>query len=104
MPNASERETGNISEWESSVGKEVGYELEGRGIGVRFLAGSTDFSVFLGVQINSGAYPASYPMITRAPSPGLKWPGREASRLPAPNDEVMDEWSYAFTSPYVLMA
>jgi hypothetical protein len=105
MPFASERETENMNEWDSSVGNEVGYGLEARWIGVRFLARAIrDFSDFLGVQTGSRVHPASYPMSTRTPFPGVKRPGREDFHLPLPNAEVKNEWSYSFTSPYVLMA
>jgi hypothetical protein len=48
------------------------YRLDDRAIGVRFPAGAKDFSSNLCVQTGSGAHPASCPMGTGGPSPGVK--------------------------------
>jgi hypothetical protein len=56
----------------SSVSIVSDYGLDGRAIGVRSLAGATDFSSNLCVQTGSGAHPASCTMGTRGPFPGRK--------------------------------
>jgi hypothetical protein len=48
------------------------YGLEDRAIGVRFPAGTKDFSCSPCVQTGSGAHPASCPMGTGGPFPGGK--------------------------------
>lgn len=42
----------------------LGYELDDRGIGVRFLAEAIDFYLLHNAQIIAGDHPASYPMRT----------------------------------------
>jgi hypothetical protein len=55
------------------------YGLDDRMIGVRSPAGAKDFSSNLCVQTGSGAHPASCPMGTGGPFPGVKArPGRDA--------------------------
>jgi hypothetical protein len=49
-----------------------GYGLDDRAIGVRFPAGTTDFSSNLCVQIGSGAHPASCTLGNGGPFPGDK--------------------------------
>jgi hypothetical protein len=51
---------------DSSVGIALVYGLEDRDSRVRFPAGAGNFSLHHRVQNGSGAYPASYPMGTRA--------------------------------------
>jgi hypothetical protein len=63
---------------DSSVGIALGYRLDDRGSRVRFPAGVGNFSLHHRVQNGSGAYPASYPVGTRAVSLGVKRPRREA--------------------------
>jgi hypothetical protein len=63
---------------DSSVGTALGYGLDDRGSGVRFLAGVVNFSLHCRVQNGSGAYPAYYPMGSVALFLGIKRPGREA--------------------------
>jgi hypothetical protein len=48
------------------------YGLEDRAIGVRFPAGTKDFSSILCVQTSSGTHPASCTMGTGGPFPGGK--------------------------------
>jgi hypothetical protein len=56
--------------------------------GVRFLAGSRDFSLLHSVQTASGAHPASYPMGTEAGYSVVKRPRREADHSPPSIAEV----------------
>jgi hypothetical protein len=66
------------------------YGLEDRAIGVRFPAGTKDFSSIICVQTGSGAHLASCPMGTRGPFPGGKVrPGRDHS--PPSSAEVVNE-------------
>jgi hypothetical protein len=58
--------------WGSSDGIASGYGLDGRGVGVRSLAGVRDFSLLHSVQTGSGAQPASYAVGTGALSPEVK--------------------------------
>jgi hypothetical protein len=68
------------------------YGLDDLAIGVRFPAGAKDFSSSLFVQTSSGAHPASYPMGTGGPFPGVKaWPGRDAYHSPPSSAEVENE-------------
>jgi hypothetical protein len=68
------------------------YGLDDRAIGVRSPAGVKDFSSSLCVQTASGAHPASYPMGTGGPFPGLKArPGRDADHSPPSSAEVVNE-------------
>jgi hypothetical protein len=68
------------------------YGLDDRAIGVRSPAGAKDFSSILCVQTGSGAHPASCPMGTWGPSPGVKArPGREADHSPPSSAEVVNE-------------
>jgi hypothetical protein len=57
---------------DSSVGIVLGYGLDDRGSGVRFLAGVGNFSLNHYVQNGSGAHPTSYPMGIRGSFPGGK--------------------------------
>jgi hypothetical protein len=45
----------------------------------------------------SGAHPASYPVGSRDPSPGVKRPGREADHSPPSSAEVKNAWCYTST-------
>jgi hypothetical protein len=66
--------------------------LDDRAIGVRSPAGAEDFSSSLCVQTGSGAHPASCPMVTGGPSPGVKArPGRDADHSPPSSAEVENE-------------
>jgi hypothetical protein len=47
-------------------------------------------------------YPASYPIGTRGPFPGVKRPGREADHSPPSSVEVKNVWSYTSTPPIFL--
>jgi hypothetical protein len=60
---------------DSSVGIALGYGLDDRGSGVRFPAGTGNFSLHHRVQNASGAHPASYPMGMRGSFPGGKAAG-----------------------------
>jgi hypothetical protein len=62
-----------------SVSTATGYELDGRGIWVRFQAQATDFCLSHSVQTNSGAHPASYTVQKEGPLYlGFKRPEGEA--------------------------
>jgi hypothetical protein len=68
------------------------YGLDDQAFGVRFPAGSKDFSSSLCVQTGSGAHPASCTMGTGVLSPGVKSrPGRDADHSPSSSAEVEDE-------------
>jgi hypothetical protein len=56
------------------------------------------------VQTDSVSHPASYPMGTRGPSPGLKQLEREADHLSISSDKVKNAWSFISTPPYVFVA
>jgi hypothetical protein len=56
----------------SSVSIVSDYGLDDRAIGVRYPAGTKDFSSSLCVQTGSEAYPASCKMGTGSPFPGTK--------------------------------
>jgi hypothetical protein len=56
----------------SSVSIVSDYGLDDRAIWVRFLQRPKDFSSGLYVQTGFGAHPASYPMGTEGPFPGVK--------------------------------
>jgi hypothetical protein len=60
-----------------------GYGLDDRAIGVRSPAGAKDFSSNFCVQTGSGSHPASCPMGTEGPFPGVKArPGHDADHSP----------------------
>jgi hypothetical protein len=68
------------------------YGLDDRAIGVRFPAGAKDLSSSLCVQTSSEAHPASCPMCTGGPFPGVKArPGRDADHSPPSSAEVENE-------------
>jgi hypothetical protein len=68
------------------------YGLDDQAIGVRSPAGAKDFSSNLCVQTGSGAHPASCPMGTGGPFPGVKArPGRDADHSPPSSAEVVNE-------------
>jgi hypothetical protein len=76
----------------SSVSTVSDYGLDDRAIGVRFQAGANDISSLLCVQTSSGAHPASCPIGTEGPFPGVKpRPGRDADHLPRSSAEVVNE-------------
>jgi hypothetical protein len=74
--------------------------MDVRVVGVRFPAGATDFSLPYSVQTGSGALPASYPMGTRALSPGIKRPKRDDHSNPVPKLRMVDLYLH---SPYAFM-
>jgi hypothetical protein len=68
------------------------YGLDNRAIGVRSPAGAKDFPSNVCVQTGSGAHPASCPMGTGGPFPGVKArPGRDADHSPPSSAEVENE-------------
>jgi hypothetical protein len=68
------------------------YGLDDRAIGVRSPAEAKDFSSDLCVQTGSGDNPASCPMATGGPFPGVKArPGRDADHSASSSDEVVNE-------------
>jgi hypothetical protein len=75
---------------DSSVGIELGYELDDWGSRVRFSAGVGNFSLHHRVQNGSGAHPAYYPMRTKGSFPGVKRPGREADHSSTSSAEVKE--------------
>jgi hypothetical protein len=60
---------------DSSVGITLGYGLDDRGSGVRFLAGAGNFSIHHRVQNGSAAHQVSYTMGTGDSFPGGKAAG-----------------------------
>jgi hypothetical protein len=84
----------------SFVGTATAYGVDGWGIGVRVLIGSTMFS--------TSSRPALGPTqpiqwVTGDLSPGVKRPGSEADNLPPASAEVKKMWIYTSTPPYVFM-
>jgi hypothetical protein len=76
----------------SSVSIVSDYGLDDRAIGVRFPAGTKDFSSSLSVQTSSGAHPASCTMGTGGPFFGGKArPGRDDDNSPSSTAEVVNE-------------
>jgi hypothetical protein len=75
---------------DSSVSIALGYVLDDRGSRVQFLVGAGNFSPHHCVQNGSGAHPASCPVGTRAPSLGVKRPGREADHSPPSSIKVKE--------------
>jgi hypothetical protein len=68
------------------------YGLDDQAIGVRSPAGAKDFSCSLCVQTGSCAHPASCPMGTGGPFPGVKArPGCDADHSPPYSAEVVNE-------------
>jgi hypothetical protein len=68
------------------------YGLDDRAIGVQSPAGEKDFSSILCVQTGSGAHPASCPMGTGGPFPGVKaQPGHDADHSTPSSAEVVNE-------------
>jgi hypothetical protein len=59
----------------SSVGIALGYGLDDQGFGVRFPAGTGNFSLHYRVQNGPGAHPPYYPMGNRGSFPGGKAAG-----------------------------
>jgi hypothetical protein len=57
------------------------------------------FSLRHRVQIGSGAHPASHPMGTEGPSPGVKRPVCEAGLSPPSDAKVKNEWRDTSTPP-----
>jgi hypothetical protein len=79
-----------IVSWDSSVSRASGYGLDDRMIGVRFPAGTGNFSLRHRVQTGSGAHPASYPMGTGPLSFGVKRRGQEADHSPPYTTKVKE--------------
>jgi hypothetical protein len=74
--------------WGSSVSIESDYRLEDRTAGAGSPAEAKDFSSSLSVR----THPASYPMGTRGPFPGIKArPGRDADLSHPSSAEVKNE-------------
>jgi hypothetical protein len=62
------------------------YGLDDRAIEVRSPTGAEDFSSSPCIQTGSRAHPASYPMGTGGPFPGVKaQPGHDTDHLPPSN-------------------
>jgi hypothetical protein len=60
-----------------------------------------DFSPLEVIQTSSGAHPASYPMGSGAPTPGVKQPGSEPDHSPPTSAEVKNMWIYKSTRTYI---
>jgi len=58
---------------------------------------------FRSVQTVCGNHPVSYPLGTGRISPLVKWQQRQANHSTPSGAEGKNEWSFAFTVPYVLM-
>jgi hypothetical protein len=72
--------------------------------GVQIPAEAGNFPLHYRVQTDSGAYPASYPMVPGARPLGAKRPGREDDHSPPSSAEVENACSYTSTTQYVIMA
>jgi hypothetical protein len=70
----------------------TGYELEDRGVGVRVLVGSRIFSTSSRPALV--AHPASYPVATGSPFPGVKRPRLQADHSPSTIADVKKTWIY----------
>jgi hypothetical protein len=79
-----------IKSRDSSVGIALGYGLDDRGFGVRFLAGAGNFSLNHPAQSGSGDHPASYPIGTRGSFLDVKRPGRETDHSPPSSAEAKE--------------
>jgi hypothetical protein len=69
-----------------------------------FLTSQAKFSFLFIIQTGSGVHPASYPMDTRARSPGVKQEKREDHHSPPTSAEVKKMWIYTSIPPHVFMA
>jgi len=56
------------------------------------------------IQTSCGAHPASYPLVTRVLTPGVKRSGREAHRSPESSVEDKNAGSYISAPQYIFMA
>jgi hypothetical protein len=63
-----------------------------------------DISLLQNILAGSGTHTAIYPVGTEYSFHGTKWLGREPDYCTPNNAEIKIEWSYIFTSPYVLIA
>jgi hypothetical protein len=68
----------------------------------RFLA-TVDFYLYHRLGAVSAAHTASYPLLTRAVSPGVKRPGRQTDRWPPSSTKLKNAWSYNFIPVYVVL-
>jgi hypothetical protein len=89
---------------DSLVGIVAGYELDGRGVGVRVPVGARFFSsprrsdMFWGPpSLLSNGY---WGLLSR----GIKRPGHDADHSPPTSVEVKNTWIYTSTVPHVFMA
>jgi hypothetical protein len=82
----------SVMSWDSSVGIAAGYVLDDPIIGVRFPAGTGNFSLRHRVQTCSGTHPASYSMGTVGSftGRGVKRPEREVDYSPPSNTMVKE--------------
>jgi hypothetical protein len=87
--------------WDSTVGMATSYGLDNQGVGVQVVIGSRIFSSSRCP--DRLAHPASYPMRTDAPSPGLKRKGGDAEPSPPISAKVNKTWIHTFTPSYVFM-
>jgi hypothetical protein len=75
----------------------VRYELDDRGIGVRFLAGIPDVYLLHNVQTDFGAHPASYTVGTGALPPEVERMMSETDHSLPSSADIKNAWSYAST-------
>jgi hypothetical protein len=81
----------------SSVSTVSDYGLNDRAIEVRSPTKAEDFSSSPCIQTGSGAHPASYPMGTGGPLPGVKArPGRDADHSPPSGSMACSETALLF--------
>jgi hypothetical protein len=66
---------------------------------VRVTAAAGNFYLDHRIQTDSGAHPASYPVVPGALYVGVKMPRLEADHSPRSSAEVQIAWSYTFTPP-----
>jgi hypothetical protein len=87
-----------------AIGTATGYELDGRGVGVRVPVGAR--FVFISTWSRPILGPTQPPIqwVPGATSPGIKRPGREADQSPPTSAEVKNTSIYTSTPPYVFMA
>jgi hypothetical protein len=78
------------------------YQLNYRGVGDQFLAGAREFSPLHNIQTDSGAHPASYPMVLEIPSPEANRLERDTDNSPLLVTIQNNVWIYGSTSLYVI--
>jgi hypothetical protein len=77
---------------DSSVGIATSYDLDNRGVGIRFPVGSRIFSTTRRTDLLWGPTLPSIQWVPEASSPGVKIPKREADHSLPASDEVKKIW------------